>query len=124
MTKSLGVQSESVELDIWKRREDRRVISEQSCKRQKHLAGKENRRLKEIVPALKLFSGLYNSNRPEVISRLMRGQLNFLPLRSGSHFPPLVLISRNERQTQICGFSAESLRLHTACVKRLCRERR
>lgn len=96
MTNSLGVQSESVELDICRNKERTgRVISErrwflQPWKRQKRLAGfcsrRGNSRLKEIVPGLKLYYGLYNSKRPEVISRAMQGQLNFLPLRPCDYF--------------------------------------
>lgn len=97
MTNSLGVQSESVELDICRNKErtgrvisERRCFLQPRCKRQEHLAGvcrgRGNSRLKEIVSGLKLYYGLYNSKRPEVISRVMRGQLNFLPLRPANYF--------------------------------------
>lgn len=36
------------------------------------------------MPGLKLYDGLCESKRPEVISRLMQGQMNFLPLRTGT----------------------------------------
>lgn len=69
---------------------ERRCFLQPRCKGQKHLAGfcsgRGNSRLKEIVPGLKLYYGLYNSKRPEVISRVMRGQLNFLPLRPCNYF--------------------------------------
>lgn len=49
--------------------------------------------------ALPQYYDLYNSKRPEVISRLMPGQLNFLPLRKGTIHGSLqlslVLISRS-----------------------------
>lgn len=66
------------------------------------------------MPGLKLYYGLDNSKRPEVISRLMQGQLNFLPLRTGtihsSLQPSLVLIShsRHNQETRSRGFSSQS----------------
>lgn len=98
MTKSLGVQSESVELDICKGKERGQgglvlrgggfcsTVANGRNIQPAFWSGKEHSRLKEIVPGLKLYYGLYNSKRPEVISRLMWGQLNFLPLRTGSLF--------------------------------------
>lgn len=68
------------------------------------------------MPGLKLYYGLDNSKRPEVISRLMQGQLNFLPLRTGtihsSLQPSLVLIShsRHNQETRSRGFSLIILR--------------
>lgn len=97
MTNNLGVQSESVELDICRNKErtgrvisERRCFLQPRCKRQKRLvgfcSGRGNSRLKEIGSGLKPYYGLYNSKRPEVISRVMRGQLNFLPLRPCNYF--------------------------------------
>lgn len=90
MTKILGVQSESVEFDIWRNKErKRRVISERRwllqccCKWQKHWAGVGLKR-KTTMPGLKLYYGLNKCKRPEVISRLIQGQLNFLPRRTGT----------------------------------------
>lgn len=86
MTNSLGVQSESVELDICRNKERTgRVISERRCFLRPR-CGRRSSRLKEIMEGLKLYYGLYNSKRPEVISRVMRGQLNFLPLRPCNYF--------------------------------------